>query len=43
MIISMIFDEYLLRELFQISLLSLVESKKFHAYSGAKEACLDYG
>ena len=41
MISSLVFNEYLLRELFQISLLVLVESKKIHSYSGAKEACLD--
>ena len=36
MISSLVFIEYLLWELFQISLLVLGKSKIFHAYSGAK-------
>ena len=36
MISSLALNEYLLWELFQISLLVLGQSKIFHAYSGAK-------
>ena len=36
MISSLVFDDYLLWELFQISLLVLEKSRIFHAYSGAK-------